>query len=167
MQPKLAAATLAFALAAAQVALAAGADAPDAASIARGRYLVQVGGCNDCHTNHYAETGGNVPEKQWLAGSALGWQGPWGTTYPANLRLVVRDMSEDQWNVRVASPLRPPMPWFNLKAMSDGDRRAIYRYIRSLGPAGVPAPAYAPPGVAVATPVVTWPAPPEHKQAVR
>ena len=43
---------------------------------------------------------------------------------------------------------------FNLRAMSDGDLRAVYRHVRHLGPAGVPAPAYVPPGGAVATAVV-------------
>jgi hypothetical protein len=38
------------------------------------------------------------------------------------------------------------MPDFNLRAMHEDDRRAIYRFIRSLGPAGQPAPAYLPPG---------------------
>jgi mono/diheme cytochrome c family protein len=59
----------------------------DDAQVKRGRYLVQIGGCNDCHTAHYPEKGGKVPEAQWLTGDALGWQGPWGTTYPTNLRL--------------------------------------------------------------------------------
>ena len=32
------------------------------------------------------------------------------------------------------------MPWFNLHAMSDGDLRAIYRYVKNAGPAGNPPP---------------------------
>ncbi|MEJ2396973.1 MAG: cytochrome C, partial [Gammaproteobacteria bacterium] len=28
----------------------------------RGRYLVRIGGCNDCHTAGYAESGGKTPE---------------------------------------------------------------------------------------------------------
>jgi hypothetical protein len=35
--------------------------------------------------------------------------------------------------------------------------RAIYRYIRSAGPAGQPAPAYAPPGEPVSGPVIQFP----------
>src|SRR5688572_14743607 len=50
--------------------------------IDRGRYLVQVSGCNDCHTRGYAEKAGKIDEKDWLLGDVLGWQGPWGTTYP-------------------------------------------------------------------------------------
>ena len=59
---------------------------PDSRQIERGRYLVKISGCNDCHTAGYAMTGGNIPESQWLMGDKLGWRGPWGTTYPANLR---------------------------------------------------------------------------------
>ena len=47
---------------------------------ARGRYLVRIGGCNDCHTGSYMEKTGAVPEQEWLTGDALGWRGPWGTT---------------------------------------------------------------------------------------
>ena len=33
--------------------------------VKRGRYLVQIGGCNDCHTPAYPEKGGKVPEDAW------------------------------------------------------------------------------------------------------
>lgn len=128
--------------------------------VKRGRYLVQIGGCNDCHTPDYAFSGGKVDEKNWLIGDSLGWRGPWGTTYPANLRLVAKDMSVQQWTARARSELRPPMPWFNLRAMSDADLKAIYAYLRHLGPAGSAAPAYVPPDKTPATPVVQFPAPP-------
>nr|WP_295382628.1 c-type cytochrome [Pseudoxanthomonas sp.] len=115
--------------------------------VARGEYLVRVGGCNDCHTAGYAERQGEVPTAQWLAGSPLGYHGPWGTTYASNLRLRMQEMSEAQWlaysgNLRT----RPIMPDFTLRAMSEADRAAIYQFVRSLGPAGEAAPAYLPPG---------------------
>ena len=141
-------------------------DGAEQGMIERGRYLMRIAGCNDCHTAGYAQSGGNVPEAQWLTGDALGWSGPWGTTYPANLRLVIAGMSEEEWIQRArAARYRPPMPWFALRDMSEADLRAAYRYIRSLGPAGNPAPAYVPPGGKVAGPVVMFPAPP--KQQVR
>src|SRR4051794_28751380 len=65
--------------------------------VERGRYLVKVSGCNDCHTAGYAMAGGKVPEGQWLMGDKLGWRGPWGTTYPVNLRLYMTSMSEVGW----------------------------------------------------------------------
>ena len=131
-------------------------------SVARGRYLAKVAGCNDCHTPAYAMTGGAVPESSWLTGDALGWQGPWGTTYPANLRLSFAKWGEDEW-VQVAknTKFRPPMPWFALRDMEESDLRSLYRFVRELGPAGQSAPAYVPPGGEVRGPVVTFPAPPK------
>jgi mono/diheme cytochrome c family protein len=120
--------------------------------VERGRYLAQVGGCNDCHTPGYLEQSGKVPENQWLTGTSVGFRGPWGTTYPANLRLYVQDLTEAQWLARVRQPMRPPMPWFNLSKMTDGDLISLYRYIRHLGPTGEPSPQFAEPGVAVSTP---------------
>jgi len=128
----------------------------DNSTLARGRYVVATSGCNDCHTAGYPESGGKVPESRWLTGNAVGFSGPWGTTYPANLRLTVQGLSEDAWLVRARSEMRPPMPWFSLRDMSDADLRAVYRYIRSLGAAGNSAPAYVPPGGQVATPYIEF-----------
>ena len=150
------------AILAAALAAAAAPSLAEPGDIERGRYVLQIGGCNDCHTPGYAATGGKVPESRWVTGDAVGWQGGWGTTYPANLRLYMQGLSEDEW-VKKAKALvtRPPMPWFALRDMSHDDLRAIYRYIRHLGPAGQPAPAYVPPGKAAATPVVLFPAEPK------
>src|SRR5678809_714662 len=62
----------------------------------RGRYLVATSGCNDCHTPGYPASGGKVDEKLWMTGEKLGWRGPWGTTYPPNLRLTASRMTEAQ-----------------------------------------------------------------------
>ncbi len=132
-----------------------------AASIEQGRYLARIAGCNDCHTAGYMASAGNVPEAQWLLGDTLGWQGDWGTTYAINLRLYVQDMSEEQWvTLARTKESRPPMPWFSLREMKDADLRAIYRFLRYLGPAGEPAPAFVPPGQVVAGPVARFPSPP-------
>jgi hypothetical protein len=53
------------------------------------------------------------------------------------------------------------MPWFNLRDMSDRDLRAIYRYLKSLGPAGAAVPGYVPPGKEPPPPFVQFPAPPK------
>jgi mono/diheme cytochrome c family protein len=144
---------VALAAIASTTAVAAGSDATQ---IDRGRYLVRIGGCNDCHTAGYPEAAGKLPEAQWLIGSAVGFRGPWGTTYPANLRLVVAPMTEAQWLARARSEMRPPMPWFNLRDMTDDDLKAIYHYVRQLGVAGQPAPAYAAPGQQVDTPYIVF-----------
>lgn len=139
---------------------AAGANHGSDPLVERGRYVVSTSGCNDCHTPRYAETGGNVPESEWLTGDALGWRGPWGTTYPPNLRLYMQGLTERQWIEKArALSTRPPMPWFNVRAMSERDLRALYRYVRHLGPAGKPAPAYVAPDGNAPQPYVQFPMP--------
>ena len=130
--------------------------AGQADDVRHGRYLIRTSGCNDCHTPGYMQKDGQVAESEWLTGDAMGWQGPWGTTYPANLRLLVQQMDEAAWLARARQPMRPPMPAPSLRAMSDDDLRAIYRYVRSLGPKGQMAPAYVPPGGKVATPYLDF-----------
>lgn len=125
--------------------------------VERGRYLARTAGCNDCHTAGYALSGGQVAEQQWLTGDALGWQGPWGTTYPINVRLFMQNLTAEQWLQVARNPARPPMPWFALRDMTDRDLLALYHFVRHLGPAGKPAPEYVPPGQQVKTPVVKFP----------
>jgi len=124
----------------------------------RGRYVVAIAGCNDCHTPGFLVQGSKVPQKDWLTGGTLGWRGSWGTTYPANLRLYFQDITEDQW-VQVAREIqrRPPMPYYSLNQMTEADVRAMYKYIRSLGPAGKPAPKFVPPGKVPPQPYVQFP----------
>jgi hypothetical protein len=58
--------------------------------VERGRYVAVLGGCHDCHTDGYAEAGGDVPAERWLTGKDVGFRGPWGVSYPTNLRLSVQ-----------------------------------------------------------------------------
>ena len=71
-------------------------------------------------------------------------------------------MSENDW-VKILKALksRPPMPYFNLNAMSEGDLRALHRYIRSLGATGQTVTAFVPPDKEPEGPVILWPAPPK------
>ena len=144
------------------------AAADDAALLARGEYITVTSGCNDCHSPGFAESGGQTPKAQWLVGTTVGWSGPWGTTYPANLRQKVQGMDEATWLDYTATlHTRPPMPDFAVRAMSPDDRRALFRFIRSLGAGGEPAPAYLPPGQEPPLPFVHWhlPTPPEAPAA--
>lgn len=136
--------------------------APVGKSVDRGRYLVQIAGCNDCHTSGYMQMEGKIPEAQWLTGDSFGWRGPWGTTYAVNLRLYMQNLTEEQW-VKLAHELkaRPPMPAYNLHAMTQDDLRAIYRYVRHAGPAGSAAPAYVPPDQEPKPPFAQFPSPPK------
>jgi mono/diheme cytochrome c family protein len=139
-------------MAAAQTQPAAGGGA----EVERGRYLARISGCHDCHTPGYPEAAGKIDEKLALVGSRLGYRGPWGTTYATNLRVVAQDLTEAQWLVQARAPRRPPMPWFNLRDMSDADVIAIYRYLRHLGPEGERGPAALPPGQEPPLPYVSW-----------
>ena len=115
--------------------------APDG-SIERGRYLVAYGACNDCHTPGWRESDGTIPVSKWMTGSTVGQRGPWGTSYPANVRLWFQQIREDDWLFSVRTRAgHPPMHWHDLRFLNVSDQRAIYRFIRSLGPAGKPAPA--------------------------
>ncbi len=48
------------------------------------------------------------------------------------------------------------MPWMNYHDISDKDLTAIYRFIKSLGPKGIAAPARMMPGVKPTTPYILW-----------
>ena len=135
--------------------------------VARGRYLVTISGCNDCHTPGYMQKGPAIPEGEWLTGVPIGFQGPWGTTYAANLRLVIAKQTEAEWLAHARKERLPPMPWFNLAKMTDADLRAVYAYVRSLGPAGVATPAYVAPGGKVNTPYFVFVPVVDQKQAAR
>lgn len=130
-------------------------------SVERGRYLVQVAGCNDCHTAGYIMAPDQVPESTWLLGDSLGWSGPWGVTYASNLRLLLPQLTEDQWlQLARNANYRPPMPNHALRIMEEDDLRSIHRFTKQLGAAGQPAPAALPPGQAASGPVVQFPSPP-------
>ncbi len=119
-----------------------------------GRYLIILGGCNDCHTPGYMEA--EVPETDWLTGAPVGFRGPWGTTYPPNLRLRVQEITEDEWVAILHTRTQaPPMPWINTNKMAEQDVRAMYQYIKSLGSKGESMPVAVPPGQEPATPYIS------------
>lgn len=117
------------------------------AELARGRYLVVYGSCNACHTPGWTESDGDVPVARWLTGSRIGFRGPWGTVYPTNLRIRFQEISEAQWLFMIGTRGgHPPMKWTDMRVLTPDDQRAIYQFIRSLGPSGVSAPPDVPPG---------------------
>lgn len=77
--------------------------------LAQGEYLVKIAGCNDCHTPGYMQAAGEVPKDQWLIGNTLGFHGPWGTTFAANLRIKAAEMDEAGWLMRSCCdlPMKP------------------------------------------------------------
>lgn len=122
-------------------------------SIERGRYLSVIAGCNECHTAGFAPSGGKIPESEWLLGDTIGFKGPWGTSYPINLRKLFSGLSKEAWIALARSAnSRPPMPSYILKTMPDSDLIALYDFIRSLGDGGQLMPAALAPGVTPTTP---------------
>jgi hypothetical protein len=67
-------------------------------------------------------------------------------------------MSEDVW-VNYAKRLRTrgPMPFWSVNETSNADLRAMYRFIKSLGPVGEPAREFLPPEKDPPSPYVQWP----------
>jgi mono/diheme cytochrome c family protein len=147
-----------------RLAFAAGLLVLNAATAAAGEISVEeglrmsiVGGCHDCHTDGYAQSGGKIDPEIALRGTAIGFRGPWGTTYPSNLRLTLAKMSEDEFvDYGHSFKARPPMPWFGVHGMTDDELRSFYRYVKSLGEPGMPAPAYVEPGVEPVTPFIAF-----------
>jgi hypothetical protein len=126
-------------------------------SVEWGKHVSIIGGCHDCHTVGYNESAGKIDPAKALLGSPVGFQGPWGTTYPMNLRLTVKDKTEDEF-VAFAKTFktRPPMPYYNVNALEEKDVRSLYQYIKSLGDPGEPAPTAAPPGETPKTPYIVF-----------
>jgi len=135
--------------------------AADEVSVERGLYISIIGGCHFCHTEGYREAEGKIDPEKALKGSSVGWRGPWGTTYAANLREMVTWSSEDKWVDRLKNSVSlPPMPWYQVQAMAESDMRSLYLYIKSLGAPGESAPFYRTAGKEPKTPYVTL-APPQ------
>lgn len=87
------------------------AEAPTQSPVERGKYLVTIGSCNDCHTPKKMSPAGPVPDMDrmlsghpenvkitapmtqpkgspWIAatnGDLTAWSGPWGVSFTANL----------------------------------------------------------------------------------
>lgn len=136
--------------------------------IARGEVISWSSGCQDCHT---PGTFYGVPDTtRQLSGSELGWQGPWGVSYPRNLTpdsTGLATWTEDQIIAAFrtghrpdGSVLLPPMPWPAYSRMSDDDARALAAFIKSLPPVKHVPPSVLPPGAQVSGPVLVFPPPP-------
>jgi len=142
---------------------------PTAALLERGKHLATFGGCVDCHTP--GSLYGAPDFTRQLAGSELGWSGPWGTTYARNLTPDLETglgyYKESEIILALKSgkrldgkPMLPPMPWQNIASLSDADMHALVAYLQSLPPVAHQVPDALPPGQAPTGPALTFPAPP-------
>jgi len=112
--------------------------------VVRGRYLVTIMSCNDCHTPGYFY--GQPDTLRRLSGSELGWVGPWGVVHARNLTpdtaTGIGKWSKEEivkalrsGNTPDGSQLAPIMPWMNYASiLDDNDAMAIASYLKSLPP---------------------------------
>jgi len=138
------------------------------ALVDRGMYLTTVGGCNDCHTP--GTLYGSPDWDRKLAGSEIGWQGPWGVSYARNLtpdlETGLGKWTEDQIVNTLKTGvhpdghvLLPPMPWPNTSQMTDPDMRAIAAYLKTLKPVEHQVPKAVPPGQTATGSIIVFPPP--------
>ena len=121
--------------------------APAAAAdtrIARGKYLVGIAGCNDCHTPGYFF--GKPDMARFLSGSEVGFEMPGlGVFYGPNLtpdrETGLGTWSPAQMATAITKGIRPDgrilapiMPWHAFASLTPGDVRAIVAYLQSLPP---------------------------------
>ncbi|MEI6200630.1 MAG: cytochrome c [Enhydrobacter sp.] len=116
----------------------------DDAAVARGKYLVTLGGCQDCHTpGHFF---GKPDMARALGGSEVGFDIPGlGTFYGPNLT-PDKETGLGKWtDAQVMAAIRtgvrpdgrvlaPIMPWRSLAVLTDQDAAAVVAYLRSLPP---------------------------------
>ena len=135
----------------------------------RGEVLAYTSGCHDCHTPGTFYGAPNF--ERLLAGSELGWEGPWGVTYARNLTpdaaTGLGAWTDDEMiralrsGVRKdGSPILPPMPWQNYARMSPEDMSDLIVYLRSIPAVNHAAPERVAPGGKPKGPVFSLPPPP-------
>lgn len=162
------AAALSVAAAPAPKKAGAGNSGGKAAKLARGEYLATTMGCNDCHTPGTLFGGPDFARR--LAGSEVGWKGPWGISFARNLtpdlETGIGYWSEDELVNALRTglkndgkPMLPPMPWPNCTRLTDEDIHALAGYLLSLPPVKHKVPDALPPGGSYSGPVIEMPAP--------
>lgn len=118
--------------------------AEDSEEIARGRYLVTITGCGDCHTPGYLL--GKPDMEHPLTGSEVGFEIPdLGVFHGPNLTPDPETGLGNWSNEQIVTALRtgvrpdgrelaPIMPWRNFASLTDTDAMAIAAYLKSLPP---------------------------------
>jgi mono/diheme cytochrome c family protein len=118
----------------------AGAETP----VERGKYLVTVIGCSDCHTD--GSFAGKPDMAHFLGGSSVGFEVPGlGYFYGSNLTPDA-ETGLGKWSAKeivtaITTGVRPDgrelapiMPWRGLSHLKPNDAKAIAAYLKSLPP---------------------------------
>jgi mono/diheme cytochrome c family protein len=112
--------------------------------IERGKYLVTLGGCNDCHTPGCFL--GKPDFSRALSGSDVGFTIPGvgafvGRNLTPDKETGLGDWTDDQIIAAITAGVRPDgrrlapiMPYQGLSHLSSDDAKAIVAYLRSLTP---------------------------------
>jgi mono/diheme cytochrome c family protein len=114
------------------------------APVERGRYLVTIMGCTDCHTPGYLL--GMPDTMRFLGGSQVGFEMPGlGVFHGPNLtpdpETGLGNWSEQQIVTAITTGMRPDgrmlapiMPWMNYANLMPDDAMAIAAYLKTLPP---------------------------------
>jgi len=106
----------------------------------RGKYLVTIAGCADCHTPQDAH-GQPLAGMDFAGGLIL--DGPWGRVASANITpdpsgIPYYDLAMFTKTIRTGSAearqINQIMPWNIYRGMSDEDLAAVFAYIKTLKP---------------------------------
>jgi mono/diheme cytochrome c family protein len=116
----------------------------DPQQIARGKYLVNLGGCNDCHTPGYFL--GKPDMARFLGGSEVGFELPGlGVFHGPNLtpdkETGLGGWTDEQVMTAFQKGARPDgrmlapiMPWHAFANLTPEDAQAIVAFLRSIPP---------------------------------
>ncbi len=148
-------------LAATAVALPSLAARADDAQLARGKYLVEFGGCNDCHTPGYFL--GKPDMDRYLGGSDVGFEIPGLGVFVGRNLTPDKETGLGDWSVEEiitalqtgvrpdGRQLAPIMPWRAFASLTKDDATAIAMYLKSLKPVSHDVPGPFGPGETVST----------------
>ncbi len=112
--------------------------------IERGKYLVTIGGCTDCHTP--GSLLGKPDMARFLGGSEVGFAIPGLGVFPGRNLTPDKETGLGNWTSKqiitaITTGVRPDgrilapiMPWRELAHLSKSDQLALVAYLKSLKP---------------------------------
>jgi mono/diheme cytochrome c family protein len=122
----------------------------DEAEVKRGEYLVNLSGCNDCHTPGYFF--GKPDISRYLGGSDVGFEIPGlgvfiGRNITPDKETGIGSWSAEEIRTALQSGVRPDgrtlapiMPWHAFAQLTEDDARAIVAFLQSVKPVNNPVP---------------------------
>jgi cytochrome c553 len=133
-----------------------------AEKIARGKYLMTIGACNDCHSPKIdaqqtpdpkrpfsgrpqtTQAPSENPKEIHASLDLTAWAGPWGVSYGANLSPDPETGLKNRYTEAAfiktlrtgkkpeGEDLQPPMPWALYKVLSDDDIKSMWAYLQTI-----------------------------------